>query len=124
MAKGKGRRGHLPHLSGGGGRRQQQDMLQQLQSLQEDMLEAQEEIASMVVTASAGGGVVKAEVTGEHRVKSITIVPDVVDPEDVEMLQDLVIAAINEGLDQVDEVSSERMSGFTGGLDIPGMPSF
>ena len=97
-------------------------MLQQLQSLQEDMLEAQEEIAAMSVTATAGGGAVTAIVTGERRVQTLTIVPEVVDPEDVEMLQDLVTAAINEGLEQVDRITSERMAAFTGGLGIPGLP--
>ena len=96
-------------------------MLQQLQSLQENMLKAQEELADMVVTASAGGGAVTATVTGERRVQSLTIVPEVVDPEDVEMLQDLVIAAVNEGLEQVDRVTAERMEGFTAGLGIPGL---
>ena len=97
-------------------------MLQQLQGLQEDMLEAQEEIAAMTVTATAGGGAVTAIVTGERRVQSLTIVPEVVDPEDVEMLQDLVTAAVNEGLEQVDRITSERMAAFTGGLGIPGLP--
>jgi len=96
-------------------------MLQQLQSLQEDMLKAQEEIAAMVVTATAGGSAVTAAVTGERRVKSLTIAPEVVDPEDLEMLQDLVIAAVNEGLEQVDRAMAERMPAFTGGLGIPGL---
>ena len=94
-------------------------MLQQLQSLQEDMLKAQDELAGMVVTATVGGGAVTATVTGERRVQSLTIEPEVVDPEDVEMLQDLVIAAVNEGLEQIDRTTSERMAAFTGGLDIP-----
>jgi len=97
-------------------------VLRQLQSLQEDMLAAQDEIATTVVTSTAGGGAVSAEITGERRVQSLTIVPEVVDPEDVEMLQDLVIAAVNEGLDQVDRITAERMSAFTTGLDIPGLP--
>jgi DNA-binding YbaB/EbfC family protein len=97
-------------------------MLQQLQGLQEDMLKAQEEIAALTVTATAGGGAVTAIVTGERRVQSLAIVPEVVDPEDVEMLQDLVTAAINEGLEQVDRITSERMAVFTGGLGIPGLP--
>jgi len=96
-------------------------MLQQLQGLQEGMLKAQEEIAAMIVTATAGGGAVTAVVTGERRVQSLTIAPEVVDPEDVEMLQDLVIAAVNEGLEQVDQATTERMAAFTGGLSIPGL---
>ena len=96
-------------------------MLQQLQSLQEEMLKAQDEVMSMVLTSTAGGGAVTATVTGEKRVQSITIDPEVVDPEDVEMLQDLVVAAVNSGLEQVDEAMTEKMQPFTGGLDIPGM---
>jgi len=96
-------------------------VLQQLQSLQEDMLEAQEDVATMVVTATAGGGAVTAVVTGERLLQSLTIAPEVVDPEDVEMLQDLVIAAINEGLAQIDQAMAERMVAFTSGLGIPGL---
>nr|HID13664.1 YbaB/EbfC family nucleoid-associated protein [Anaerolineae bacterium] len=97
----------------------QAGMLRQLQSLQEDMLKAQEELAAMIVTATAGGGAVTAVVTGERRVQSLTIAPEVVDPEDVEMLQDLVIAAVNEGLEQVERATAERMAAFTAGLGIP-----
>lgn len=96
-------------------------MLQQVQSLQADMLKVQEEIAAMDFTATAGGGAVTAVVTGERRVQSLTIVPEVVDPEDVDMLQDLVTAAVNEGLEQVDRTTAERMAAFTGGLGIPGL---
>ena len=97
-------------------------MLQQLQSLQDSMLKTQDQIASMEFSSTVGGGAVTATVTGERRLQSLTIVPEVVDPEDVEMLQDLVTAAVNEGLEQVDRVMSERMSSFTGGLGVPGMP--
>lgn len=96
-------------------------MLQQLQSLQEEMFKAQDEVTSMVVTSTAGGGAVTATVTGEKRVQAITIDPEVVDPDDVEMLQDLVVAAVNSGLEQIDEAMTEKMQPFTGGLDIPGM---
>jgi DNA-binding YbaB/EbfC family protein len=96
-------------------------MLQQLQSLQAEMVKAQEEVTSMVVTSTAGGGAVSATVTGEKRVQSIAIDPDVVDPEDVEMLQDLVVAAVNSGLEQIDEALSEKMQPLTGGFDIPGL---
>lgn len=96
-------------------------MLEQMQSLQEDMLKAQDEVTATTVTATAGGGAVTAVVTGERRVQSLTIAPEVVDPEDVEMLQDLVIAAVNEGMEQVDRTMTERMSAFTDGLGIPGL---
>lgn len=96
-------------------------MLQQLQSLQAEMVKAQEEVTSMVVTSTAGGGAVSATITGEKRVQAITIDPDVVDPEDVEMLQDLVVAAVNSGLEQIDDALSEKMQPLTGGLNIPGL---
>ena len=104
-----------------GGRPGKRGMLQQLQGLQESVLKAQEEITTMVVTATAGGGAVTAHVTGDRRVQSLTIAPEVVDPEDIEMLQDLVTAAVNEGLEQVDRIAAERMSALTGGLGIPGL---
>lgn len=98
-------------------------MLQQLQTLQEDVLRAQDEAAATVVTATAGGGAVTATVTGERRVQSLTIAPEVVDPDDVEMLQDLVVAAVNEGLEQVERVTAERLAEVTSGLGlgIPGL---
>ena len=107
------RKGGAPGLGKGKG-----GMLKQLQSLQEDMLKAQEQVAAMSVTATAGGGAVTAVVTGERRVQSLTIEPEVVDPEDIEMLQDLVIAAVNEGLEQVDRATAERMAAFASGLGI------
>jgi len=108
---------------GGKGKMGGLGMLKQLQSLQEDVLKAQEEAAEIVVTATAGGGAVTATVTGERRVQSLTIAPEVVDPEDVEMLQDLVTAAVNEGLEQVERAMAERLAGVTSGLglDIPGL---
>lgn len=96
-------------------------MLQQLQGLQDGVLKAQDEIAAMVITATAGGGAVTVVVTGERRVQSLAIAPEVVDPEDVEMLQDLVVAAVNEGLEQLDRATAERMAAVTGGLGIPGL---
>jgi len=96
-------------------------LLQQLQRTQDEMLRVQEELAAMAVTTTVGGGAVTATVTGERRVQSLNIVPEVVDPEDVEMLQDLVIAAVNDGLEQVDKVTAERMKAFTGGLPIAGL---
>ena len=90
-----------------GSRKGAAGMIEQLQGLQEDMLKAQDDVAAMT--------------TGERRVQSLTIAPEVVDPEDVEMLQDLVIAAVNEGMEQVDRTMTERMSAFTDGLGIPGL---
>jgi len=101
-----------------GSRKGMGDMLQQLQKAQEEMLKAQEELAAMTVTATSGGGAVTAVVTGERRVQSLTIVPDVVDADDVDMLQDLIIAAINKGMEEVDQNATEQMESFTGGLGI------
>jgi len=117
MSKGKGRR----TASGFGARGGQAGMLKQLQSLQENVLKLQEEITEVNVTATAGGGAVTAIVSGDRRVVSIVIEPDVVDPEDVEMLQDLVVAAVNEGLEQIDKVAADRLSAATGGLRVPGL---
>ena len=91
-------------------------MLEQLQGLQQEMLDAQEEIAEETFTATVGGGIVEAVVTGDRRVKNLVIDPEVVDPEDVEMLQDLVTAAINKAMEEIDEASAERMADLTGGL--------
>ncbi len=96
-------------------------MLRQAQKLQKDMLKMQEELESATVEGSAGGGVVKALVSGKMRVESITIDPDAVSPEDVEILQDLVLAAVNDGLERAQEKASSRMSSLTGGLNIPGL---
>lgn len=98
--------------SGGGSKK----MLQQLQGLQQEMLNAQEEIAEQTFTATAGGGIIEAVVTGDRKVQELNIDPEVVDPGDVEMLQDLVIAAINRAMEKVDEAASDRMTDLTGGL--------
>jgi DNA-binding YbaB/EbfC family protein len=96
-------------------------MLRQLQGLQENLLKAQEEVAAMTVEASAGGGAVTVTVSGERRIQSITIQPEVVDPEDVEMLQDLIVAAVNQALEQVDKAAAEKVGSVTGGLGLPGV---
>ena len=91
-------------------------MLQQLQGLQQEMLSAQEEIAEQTFTATAGGGIIEAVVTGDRKVQELSIDPEVVDPGDVDMLQDLVIAAINRAMEKADEAASDRMTDLTGGL--------
>ena len=108
---GKGKSISRSRSSGG-----QKKMLEQLQGLQQEMLEAQEEIAEETFTATAGGGIITAVVTGDRRLKELTVDPQVVDPDDVEMLQDLVIVAVNKAMDEIDEAASQRMAGFTGGL--------
>ena len=87
--------------------------------MQKDMEKAQEEVAALTEDATAGGGAVKAVVNGSHEVVSLSIDPGVVDPEDVEMLQDLVVAAINEAMRKIEEISAERMSRVTGGMGMP-----
>ncbi len=98
-----------------------QKMMKQVQKMQQDMAKTQEELANRLFEATAGGGVVQAVVNGHHVVKSVTIKPDVVDPSDVEMLQDLIVAAVNEALRKADETISAEMAKLTGGLKIPGL---
>ena len=89
--------------------------------MQQEMARVQEELETLTVDGSAGGGVVKATVTGKQELVSVTIDPSAVDPEDVEMLQDLVIAAVNEALRSSRELAEEKMAAVTGGLRLPGM---
>ena len=96
-------------------------MLRQAQKLQKQMAKLQEELESATVEATAGGGVVKAVVSGKMRLESLSIDPDVVSPDDVEMLEDLVQAAVNEGIDKAQAMANDRMGALTGGLNIPGL---
>ncbi len=96
-------------------------MIKQAQQLQKRMEQMQEEMETLTVEGSAGGGAVTATVTGKMHVLSITIDPDVVDPEDVELLQDMVLAAVNDGLRRAEETVSKQMAALTGGLKIPGL---
>ncbi len=99
-------------------------MMQQAQKMQRDLAKAQEEIGEMTIEASAGGGAVKVVARGDHSIESITIDPEVVDPEDIEMLQDLILAAANESLRLISEESEKRLGAVTGGLgnmNIPGL---
>ena len=96
-------------------------MAKMAQQLQADMAKAQEEIAAMVLEGTAGGGAVTATVNGKGEVVSITLDKDVVDPEDVEMLQDLITAAVNDGVHRIQEAAGERMARVTGGINIPGL---
>ena len=97
------------------------NMLRQAQQLQAKLAKAQEELENVVVEATAGGGVVKVVVTGKMKVQAIEISPEAVNPEDVEMLQDLVMAATNEALDKAQEVAQSSLSAITGGMKIPGL---
>ena len=96
-------------------------MLQQVQQMQKRMQSMQEELGSAVVQCTAGGGAVTCEVTGHQELRTVTISKDAVDPDDVETLQDLVLAAVNDGLKKSQELAQQKMAGLTGGLKIPGL---
>ncbi|MBN1164020.1 MAG: YbaB/EbfC family nucleoid-associated protein [Candidatus Krumholzibacteriota bacterium] len=96
-------------------------LLKQAQQMQVKMAELQAKLAERTVESSAGGGMVKVMMNGQHEVLTVRIEPEVVDPSDVEMLEDLVIAAVNEARSQVDEMIKSEMSSLTGGMPIPGL---
>ncbi len=96
-------------------------MLQQLQKLQEEMVKTQEALSDETVTVTAGGGAITVVISGHQKIQSITIEPEVVDPDDVEMLQDLVMAAVNEAVDKSQQLATDRLEALTGGLSIPGL---
>ncbi|GAB2717450.1 YbaB/EbfC family nucleoid-associated protein [Paenibacillus thermoaerophilus] len=98
-----------------------QQMMRQVKKMQEQMLKAQEELGNKTVEGSAGGGAVTVTVTGHRKVKSIVIKPEAVDPEDVEMLQDLVLTAVNDALNKAEELAGKEMGKLTGGLNLPGI---
>ena len=113
MAKGFNSRG----MGGMGGN--MNNMLRQAQKMQQDMLKAQEELESKSYEASAGGGVVSAVVSGKKELTQVTIDPEAVDPDDVEMLQDLIVAAVNEAMRKASDDAASQMSRLTGGLNLP-----
>lgn len=115
MAKGGFRGGPM----GGGGINM--NMIKQAQKMQSDMLKMQEELEKAEYTATAGGGVVTAVISGKKELVSLVIEPDAVDPEDVEMLQDMIIAAVNEALRKAESSASENMAKLTGGLNLGGL---
>ena len=97
------------------------NFLKQAQQLQAKLAKAQEELETQTVEASVGGGVIKVVATGKQTIESIAIDPSAVDPDDVEILQDLVLAAVNEALAQSQQLAQDRLGAITGGLNIPGM---
>lgn len=97
------------------------NQMQMIQQMQNRMLKMQEELGEQTVKSTAGGGAVKVEVSGHQEVRSITINKEVVDPEDVETLQDLVLVAVNDGLRKSQELAQQKMAGVTGNLKIPGI---
>ena len=113
MAKGK--------FSGMGMPANMNNMIKQAQKMQQDMLRAQQEIEEKEIEASSGGGAVSVKISGKKELLELNISPEVIDPDDKEMLQDLIIAAINEGMRKADEISAQQMSKLTGGMNIPGL---
>ena len=103
-----------------GGMGNMNNMMKQAQKMQKEMMRIQEEIEQRTVEASSGGGAATVVVSGKKDIKSIVIKPEVVDPDDVEMLQDLIMAAVNEAIRQADEMVANEMSKLTGGLNLPG----
>jgi DNA-binding YbaB/EbfC family protein len=103
-----------------------QNMMRQVQKMQQDMMAAQEQLKHEEVEASAGGGMVTVKVSGDLVVKSVTINPDAIDPDDPELLQDMVLAATNEALRAAQELQSSKLGGLTGGMDLGslGLPGF
>ena len=93
-------------------------MMKQVQKMQADMMKAQEALANETIEASAGGGMVTVTITGDLQVKDIVIAAEAIDPEDPELLQDMVLAAVNEAIRQAQELAATRMSGLTGGMDL------
>lgn len=96
-------------------------LMKQAQKMQQDMQKMQEELENKEVESSVGGGAVTVKVNGKKEIVNITIKPEVVDPDDIEMLEDLVLSAVNEALRNVDELQSSQMNKITGGLNIPGL---
>ena len=115
MAKGFNARG-MKGMGGG----MNMNMIRQAQKMQADMQKMQSQLEDKIYTAQAGGGAVKVTANGKHQLTSLTILPDAVDPQDVEMLQDLVISAVNEAMRQAEDALENSMQSLTGGLNFPG----
>lgn len=105
----------------GGGPQNMQAMLRQAQKMQEDIEVKRAELEAKEYVVTSGGGMVEVTMTGKHEVKAIGINPEVVDPEDVEMLEDMLVAALNEVTRQIDEEAERELDSVTGGLNIPGL---
>lgn len=112
-------KGGFPRGMGGGAN--MNHMIKQAQKMQEQMMKMQEELENKTYESASGGGAVKVVFDGKRELKEVTISPEVVDADDVDMLQDLIIAAVNEGLRQIEEDSTSQLGSITGGLNIPGL---
>jgi DNA-binding YbaB/EbfC family protein len=107
----------FPNRGGAGGA----NMLKQVQKMQQDMLKLQQEMEEREFTASAGGGMVMATVNGKKELRAIEIKPEAVDPDDVEILQDMIVAAVNEAIREAESTMENEMARITGGISLPGM---
>ena len=106
----------------GGGPSNMQSMIKQAQKMQEDMTALQEDLDTREYEVKAGGGVVTVKINGKLEVLSIDVAPEVVDPDDIETMTDIIVAAVNEAIKKVNETNSEEMGKITGGLNVPGIP--
>ena len=119
---GKGMKaGKKPKNRNGGGAKDMQKQLKQLQAMQAEMEQKQSELEKKELTTTAGGGAVEVTMNGKKQITALNIDKDVVDPDDVEMLQDLVLTAVNDVIKKVDDANNAKMSSLTGGLSIPGL---
>ncbi len=114
-------RGGFPRNMGMGGMGNMNNMIKQAQKMQEEMMKAQEELNEQEFEASVGGGAVSVKANGRKELLEIKISPEAVDPEDVEMLEDMLVSAVNEVLRKADEAATNNLKGLTGGLNIPGL---
>ncbi len=105
----------------GGGMNNMQGMLKKVQKMQADMAKLQEDLKTRTVEATAGGGVVTVVANGSKELVSVTVKPEAVDPDDVEMLQDLIVTAVNDALKKIDEMTETEMNKITGGMKMPGI---
>ena len=105
----------------GGGAGNMNSMIKKAQKMQEDMANLQKELEEKTYDITSGGGAVKVTITGKREIKAIELKPEVVDPDDIEMLEDLLVASVNEAIRKVDDVSEQEMSKITGGIDMPGL---
>ncbi len=112
--KGRGR-SYVPRQPSGG----MAGMAKQIQKMQEDMIKEQEALADETLNVTAGGGMVTVVITGNQRIKEIRLKPEILDPDDVEMLQDMLVAAVNQAIEQSQAMAAERLEGLTGGLNLP-----
>jgi nucleoid-associated protein EbfC len=105
----------------GGGAGNMNSMIKQAQKMQDQMAKVQQELDEQVYDVTSGGGAVKVTITGKREIKAIELKPEVVDPEDIEMLQDLLVAAVNEAVRKVEDISEKEMSKITAGINMPGI---